>query len=289
MASKGLSSILVPTDFSPGAQRAFERALRLPLAPKAKITLLHVLPSDIPGALRKEAIADSERSLEKHLAQARSLAVERGLSPAQFVGDVVEGNAAQQVMKRANTVEADVICIGRHGRRGVMDLIVGSTATRVMRQTDHPVLLVQTPATGPYQHALFAIDPAHKALSVVKQGLTLLEAGTKSVNVFHATPIPYEDFISMTADERTVLRAKFVKDGEKALKTLVKKLPAVEFHPIVRSGDARTLVLEEAQSLGADLTVLGTHGKTPLKSFLVGSVAEWVLSHATNDVLIVRP
>ncbi|MBM4784126.1 MAG: universal stress protein [Archangiaceae bacterium] len=289
MASKGLSSILVPTDFSPGAQRAFERALRLPLAPKAKITLLHVLPADIPGALRKEAIADSERSLEKHLAQARSIAVERGLSPAQFVGDVVEGNAAQQVMKRANTVEADVICIGRHGRRGVMDLIVGSTATRVMRQTEHPVLLVQSPVTGSYQHPLFAIDPTHKALSVVKQGLTLLEADTKRVNVFHATPIPYEDFISMTSDERTVLRSKFVKDGEKALKTLLKKISGVEFHPIVRSGDARTLVLEEAQSLGADLTVLGTHGKTALKSFIVGSVAEWVLSHATNDVLIVRP
>lgn len=289
MASKGLTSILVPTDFSAGADRALERAMRLPLAPSAKLTLLHVLPEDIPGTLRKEAIRDSERSLEKHLAHARTLAVARGLSPAQFVGDVVEGNAAQQVMKRANTVEADVICIGRHGRRGVIDLFVGSTATRVMRQTDHPVLLVQLPATGPYERPLIAVDPAHKALAVVKQGLAMLEPGTKEISVFHATPIPYEDFVSITPDHLVSLRKKFEKDGEKALRTILKKVPDADFSPIVKSGDARTLVLEEAQARKADLTVLGTHGRTALNRFLVGSVAEWVLSHATNDVLIVRP
>lgn len=289
MTAKGLRSILVPTDFSAGAERAFDRALRLPLAPKAKVTLLHVLPKDIPGKLRKEAIADAERSLEKHLAHARTLAVERGLLPSQFIGDVVEGEPAEQVMKRANSAEADVICIGRHGKRGVIDLIVGSTATRVMRQTDHPVLLVQLPAQGPYRRPLFAIDPAHKAFSVVKQGLTLVEPATEHINVFHATPIPYEDFVSISHEERVSLRKKFEKDGEKALKTLLKKIPGYGFHPIVRSGDARTLVLEEAHTLEADLTVLGTHGRSALNRFLVGSVAEWVLSHARNDVLIVRP
>lgn len=288
MASKGLESILVPTDFSAGAELAFQRALRLPLAPKAKITILHVLPSDIPGSLRKEAIRDAERSIEKQLAHARTLAVERGLSPAQFVGDVVEGTSAREVMKRANTVDAEVICIGRHGRRGVIDLFVGSTATRVLRQTEHPVLLVQLPATGPYVRPLFAVDPEHKALSVVKQGLTLLEADTP-VSVFHATPIPYEDFISITPDHLVSLRKKFEKEGEKALRALLKKLPDVSFTPIVRSGDARTLVLEQAQALDADLSVLGTHGRSALNRFLMGSVAEWVLTHSTNDVLIVRP
>jgi nucleotide-binding universal stress UspA family protein len=288
MAAQGLSSILVPTDFSAGAERAFERALKLPLAPKAKITILHVLPADIPGTLRKEAIRDAERSIEKQLAHARTLAVERGLMPAQFIGDVVEGSAAHEVTKRANTVEADVICIGRHGRRGVIDLFVGSTATRVLRQTDHPVLLVQLPATGPYARPLIAVDPAHKALAVVKQALSVLEPGTPGT-VFHATPIPYEDFISITPDHLVSLRKKFEKEGEKALKALLKKVPDAALTPIVRSGDARTLVLEQAQAVNADLTVLGTHGRTALNRFLVGSVAEWVLTHSTSDVLIMRP
>ena len=115
---------------------------------------------------------------------------------------------------------------------------------------------------------------------------TLVDKPIATVLVVDDTP---DNLTLMGSLLREHYLVKVANHGEKALKTLLKKLPAVEFHPIVRSGDARTLVLEEAQSLGADLTVLGTHGKTALKSFLVGSVAEWVLSHATNDVLIVRP
>ncbi len=288
MATKGSSSILVPTDFSAGAQAALERALLLPLAAKAKLTLLHVLPPDIPGRLRKEAIADAERSLEKQLAQARTEVMSRQLE-VQFVGDVVEGDAPYQVMKRANTIEADAICIGRHGRRGVIDLFVGSTATRVLRQTDHPLLLVRESPKGPYERPFIAIDPTHKALGVVKAGLSLLSPSTTRVSIFTATPIPYEDFVSLGTSERIELRRKFEKDGEKALAAMLKKLPGFAFHPIVRSGDARSLVVEESLSQGADLTVLGTHGRTALNRLLVGSVAEWVLAHARNDVLIVRP
>jgi nucleotide-binding universal stress UspA family protein len=287
--AKLLTSVLVPTDFSAGAQVALERALHLPLAPKAKVTLLHVLPEGIPGRLRTEAITDAERSIEKHLAQVRTLAVERGIGPAQFVGDVVEGSAAHHVMKRANAIEADLICIGRHGRRGVVDLVVGSTATKVLRQTEHPVLLVQRPAKGPYRKPLFALDPAHAALTVAKVGLRLIDPAEKRVTVFHASPIPYEDFVSVSAEQRITLRRRFEKDGEKALTALLKKLPGVEFEAVVKSGDARTLVLEQAAALDADLTVLGTHGRGAIARFLIGSVAEWVLSHARNDVLVVRP
>ena len=48
MASRNvLLSVVVPTDFSEGSQQALERALNLPLGPKSKVTLLHVLPDDI--------------------------------------------------------------------------------------------------------------------------------------------------------------------------------------------------------------------------------------------------
>lgn len=288
MASKGLSSVLVPTDFSPGAQLAVERALHLPLSPNAKVTLLHVLPDDIPGKLRQDALIDAERSLEKALAHVRTVANQRGLS-LKLVGDVVEGKAPHQVMKRANTVEAQVICIGRHGKRGVIDLFVGSTATKVMRQTDRPVLLVQRTATAPYERPLLAIDPAHRALSVVRQALKVLGRTTVRINVLTATPIPYEDFISITDAARVEMRAKFEKDGAKALSALLKKFPGYAFSPVAKSGEARSLVVEEAKRHEADLTVVGTHGRTALNRFLMGSVAEWVLSHSTNDVLVVRP
>ena len=75
-----------------GRSRRSSARSRLPLGPKSKVTLLHVVPDDIPGTLRKDALVEAERSLEKALARVHQVAIDRGLSPRQFVADVVEGD-----------------------------------------------------------------------------------------------------------------------------------------------------------------------------------------------------
>jgi len=56
-----LSSLLVPTDFSKGAEAALGCALLLPLAQGAKIHILHVLPPNLPAKARPKAKADAKR------------------------------------------------------------------------------------------------------------------------------------------------------------------------------------------------------------------------------------
>ena len=46
-----LTSVVVATDFSLGAVWALRRAARLPLAPEARVSILHVLPRDLPRRL----------------------------------------------------------------------------------------------------------------------------------------------------------------------------------------------------------------------------------------------
>jgi nucleotide-binding universal stress UspA family protein len=48
-------------------------------------------------------------------------------------------------------------------------------------------------------------------------------------------------------------------------------------------------ICEMAEVLGAELVVLGTHGRTGLRYVVLGSVAEKVLHHAPCSVLVVRP
>lgn len=280
-----LTSVVVPTDFSEGAQKALERALRLPLSPKAKLTLLHVIPDDIPGTLRKQAIDESERSIEKMIARAHTLAMEKGISPIQFVGDVVEGAAAHQIMKRARTVEADVIVIGRHGRRPVVDLFVGTTAQRVVRDGEVPVLLVQAPTEAAYKSALVSVDLERTSAAVLKAARPLLTG--VDTTVFHASRVPFEDYVTMSGELTQSYREEFVTDAKKDLAALVKK-SGLEAREVAVSGDPRILILDEARQLGAELIVVGTHARKGLQRFLVGSVAEWVLRHARCDVLVVR-
>ena len=57
---------------------------------------------------------------------------------------------------------------------------------------------------------------------------------------------------------------------------------------VVRAGEPRIAVIDEAISWAADLIVLGSHGRAGLRRLLLGSVASYVVSHAPCSVEVVR-
>jgi nucleotide-binding universal stress UspA family protein len=56
----------------------------------------------------------------------------------------------------------------------------------------------------------------------------------------------------------------------------------------LRQGDARSEIVDEAKEWAADLIVVGSHGHTGLKRWLLGSVAQSVVTHASCSVEVVR-
>ena len=71
------------------------------------------------------------------------------------------------------------------------------------------------------------------------------------------------------------------------LRPLIKRsgLAVVERRAI---GDAATAILAEARAMKADMIVVGSRGKGPLKSLLIGSVAQKVIGASPVPVLVVR-
>lgn len=58
--------------------------------------------------------------------------------------------------------------------------------------------------------------------------------------------------------------------------------------PAVRDGEPRSVIVDEAKEWDADLIVVGSHGYMGLKRWLLGSVAQSVVSHAPCSVEVVR-
>lgn len=75
-------------------------------------------------------------------------------------------------------------------------------------------------------------------------------------------------------------------ETEQEMAKLAARLPGVR--PLMRDGTPRTVILEVASELGADLIVMGTHGRTGLTHVFFGSVAEHVVRHSRIPVLTVR-
>src|SRR5688500_3251773 len=57
---------------------------------------------------------------------------------------------------------------------------------------------------------------------------------------------------------------------------------------VTRRGDARAAIVDEAREWNADLVVVGSHGYTGIRRLLLGSVAQYVVSHAPCSVEVVR-
>jgi len=56
----------------------------------------------------------------------------------------------------------------------------------------------------------------------------------------------------------------------------------------VREGDPRSAIIDEADEWGADLIVVGSHGRTGLTRWFLGSVAQAIVGHASCSVEVVR-
>ena len=112
-----------------------------------------------------------------------------------------------------------------------------------------------------------------RVLSVVDQVVT----ATPEVAIFSAETIEAErDQLLRTADELTTRFAHWLCSTGVVAETRV------------RRGDPKSLIIEEAEDWRADLIVVGSHGHTGFKQWLLGSVAQSIVSRASCSVYVVR-
>ena len=143
--------ILVPTDFSAQAGKAWATARRLARAVGAELVLLHVfvevpLYSETPfsGERIREAYAAARtwtaEQLEKLAAEARA----EGITVKTLTRT---GVPHDEIVAAARDEAADLIAIGTHGRGGLNRLMLGSVCDRVIRLSSCPVLSIREPDT----------------------------------------------------------------------------------------------------------------------------------------------
>jgi nucleotide-binding universal stress UspA family protein len=145
-----IKKILVPTDFSLGAELAMEQGLELARVLDAQVTLFHTYELPTPQAIegggywtdelprRMEAAA--RLGLDGALAQARR----RWGGPANAINATLGiGPAALRIVDEAQNQGYDLIVMGTHGRSGLKHLFIGSVAERVVRTAGCPVLTVR--------------------------------------------------------------------------------------------------------------------------------------------------
>lgn len=143
-----ISTILVPVDFSPYAERAFWYAAKLAQRVGARLEVIHVVEDPFAtGAWNTEMYVPAVPELIRNLAEdaeRRMTTLKDGaaaLGVAASTG-VIAGRPAQAIVERAKAGGFDLIVMGTHGRTGLSHVVMGSVAERVMRKAPCPVLTI---------------------------------------------------------------------------------------------------------------------------------------------------
>jgi nucleotide-binding universal stress UspA family protein len=154
--------IVVGTDYSPASDLALERGFELAAGrPLAEVHVVNVVRLygeqalvDLPGepaAYASVSVADATGQLGKYVEQRRrAFLAEHGESKASGTWRVVSHlrleAPAQEIAQISADLEADLVVVGTHGRRGIARLLIGSVAEAVVRLAPCPVLVVRPKA-----------------------------------------------------------------------------------------------------------------------------------------------
>ena len=140
--------ILHPSDFSPASRPAFTQAIAAAKKDRAPLLVVHVQATIIPLAgdgymsartydeLMRATQVDAQRRLNALVATAKKTGVRAS-------GLLLEGVAAEQIVRTARSRRASLIVMGTHGRSRLAKIFLGSVAERVVGSAPCPVMTVK--------------------------------------------------------------------------------------------------------------------------------------------------
>jgi nucleotide-binding universal stress UspA family protein len=278
-------NILVPTDGSECANAAVGYAEELASHDGSTVHVLSVV-----DARRLENAPQYENVAQEHVEITERTCDElaAGVSTEQVVRSDVPHSA---ILKYASDEEIDLIVMGTHGRTGVERYLLGSVTEKVVRLADSPVLTVNTGADGsvtyPYTDILVPTDGSAGAEAAVEPAVDI--ASTYDARV-HALSVI--DTMAMGVDVRSMAAIDALEDAAQSAVDTVEE----------RARDASVSSVETTTDHGSpyrgirsyvddhdiDLVVMGTHGRTGVERYLLGSVTEKTVRTSSVPVMTVR-
>lgn len=280
-----MQHILATTDFSARSTKAVRRAALLARDADAALTLLHVMDEAPEALIAVEQ--DARHRLLRELAGEMEATYGVACRTALRVGAPYDA-----ILTAAADANPDIIVMGAHRKNLLKDVFVGTTIERVIRTGAWPILMVNREPTQAYGNILFALDLSEASAAAARAAAGLGLLGTAHRTLAHAfDPVAKSKMI--LADVAQDRIEAYVK--EEQLKATSELLRFAHTLPIdaggcnveVVEGDPAPVIAGIVQRERPDLVIAGTHGRSGIAKFFLGSVAEQLLRTLETDILAV--
>jgi nucleotide-binding universal stress UspA family protein len=288
--------ILVGVDLGDPALEALRQARTLAHGTGASVAACHVLPAvhDL-SALFPQWSLDGLADATADDASARAAVIEHvrnrlGLELTEVF--VEHGSAYASIVRRAESEASDLVVVGSHARSGLARVVLGSVAERVAQHAHCSVLVAR--ASTKAGVVLAATDLSDQSLLAVAAGAAAAKRSGAKLVV--ASALEWTEPVStaaagligaLPAVPPAELREQVKQGLQATLEQVMLRVGAVGEARVLDGAPASALVAA-GDELGAELVVVGSHGRTGLARLALGSIAQDVIRNAHCSVLVVR-
>lgn len=278
--------ILVAVDGSEPSTHALRQSFKLAANEKSWITVTSVIPP-YEGDVDLTGVKDIRASLRKPCDDALKAAQRIADEDRALIKTVCEeGETYERIVDLADSLNCDLIVMGKTSGRRIGRVLVGSVTARVIGHSQRDVLVVPLEATVGWKKILVATDGSKYSAAAAARAVDFAKAYGGSIFVLSVVDVPAEFY----ADAPKVAE-QLVVDAKKHVATVKKQAEeaGVPAETAVVEAESDQAIVDAATKARADIIVLGSHGRTGLKRLLMGSVTELVIGHAPCPVLVVKP
>lgn len=273
-------NILLATDgseFSSGAERL---AMALAHRVGGQVTALQVVMlfpfTDTLTADQIQFRLQEDSLVVQFLEEVQSRMESQGVSCATLVK---HGNAPHtEIVDAAVEVDADLVVVGRRGRRGLARLMLGDATARIVAQSPRDVLVVPKAVDALWQNViLLATDGTRYSDLACVEATRIAKAFSLPLQVISVVEsrayLPHSEAADIAVDQAvSYARASGV----------------IAQGAVLEGAQPADVIANEAYELEAGLVVGGSHGRTGLGRVFIGSVMERLLGKVSCPVLVVK-
>ena len=279
--------LLAGIDLSERSRNAFSRAVQLAHSGGGALALVHVASDLTPPNLMAAHATFAGEFLQDQVRKAQAEGVRH------VTHEIAHGREYEQLIERATKEPCDLIVLGRHRPSSVLQDMLGTTSSRVLRLAGIPVLVVQHKAEQAYNSVLVAVDFSPASRRALEYAMRWFPKARIEVVTAYVSPrgtrLLGEDSIRKSVAETRRLALKgFLAEVAQGLGPDYAKV-AERVVAKVEHGWPEDVIQHEIEVTKPDLVVIGTHARSGVGHAVLGSVAEWVLIESPCDVLAVPP
>lgn len=289
-------TIVVGIDFSDASVAALKEAVRLARLEEGKVYAVQVLDREhFQEHVRYHGIAVEQAVAHIHSHLVRHLATHGATEGVE--AHVVPGSPASGLEEAATRCGADLMVLGSRGWDHHVAGEIGAVASKCVRRSARPVLLVRRFHAGAFRRMVACTDYSPAACLAVARAMHLAAKEGSHLDIVHVDfptwlqPVHVQYDLLTTPDPdyqaqyRAAIRGR-LEQHVALLGTPEGLETACHVLEDVRAADGIISFLDRAK---ADLVVLGTSGRGGLSTFLPGTTTERLLHRSLCSVLTVKP